>query len=88
MERANKNMTTISVEEFENGKLILMMKKGRIDESTLALIGDASNLGGRNREVIYRDEQLISTVKKVSIDIKTKLLTEIRRMKAWMVCQE
>ncbi len=35
---------------------------GRIDQPTTVIIGDGSRLGGRNREWISNDSQLIATV--------------------------
>ena len=61
---------------------------GRIDEPTFALIGDATTLGGRNREWIFRDDQLIATVQMASAGANAQLLYEIRSLKAILAGQE
>lgn len=40
------------------GSLLSFASGGRVDQPTLALVGDASRLGGRDREWWLRDEQL------------------------------
>lgn len=40
------------------GSLLSFASGGRVDQPTLALVGDASRLGGRDREWWMRDEQL------------------------------
>ena len=39
-------------------KLLSFSTGGRIDNATLAVVGDASKLGGSNKEWIFRDDQL------------------------------
>lgn len=48
---------------------------GRVDEPTIAVVGDAARLGGNNREWIFRDDQLIAVVQMATVG-QTRILTE------------
>ena len=48
---------------------------GRVDEPTIAVVGDAARLGGHNREWIFRDDQLIAVVQMATVG-QTRILTE------------
>lgn len=51
---------------------------GRVDRPTLALVGDASRLGGGNREWIFRDEQLRRIVAESSAATSGGMMSELR----------
>jgi tape measure domain-containing protein len=53
---------------------------GRIDAPTLALLGDASRLGGRNTEWIFRDEQLQDMLQSVVVAGQRGMLDTIQDM--------
>ncbi len=46
----------------------------------MAIIGDASRLGGRNREWIFNDSQLKATVKMASVGSNTMLIDKFDRV--------
>ena len=48
---------------------------GRVDEPTIAVVGDAARLGGNNREWIFRDDQLIAVVQMATVG-QTRILAE------------
>ncbi|HPP39502.1 MAG TPA: phage tail tape measure protein [Candidatus Kapabacteria bacterium] len=48
---------------------------GRVDEPTIAVVGDAARLGGHNREWIFRDDQLIAVVQMATVG-QTKVLAD------------
>ncbi|MDQ1266240.1 MAG: Phage tail tape measure protein [Bacteroidota bacterium] len=59
---------------------------GRADQPTMAIIGDASRLGGRNREWIFNDSQLQATVQMASVGSNAMLidkLDEVGRVLDW-----
>jgi len=61
---------------------------GRIDQPTMALIGDASRLGGRNREWIFNDSQLQSTVQMASVGSNAMLIAKLDRVEKLLASQE
>jgi len=61
---------------------------GRIDNPTMALIGDASKLGGRNREWVTNDKQLQQIVGMGANTANMELLNEMRAMRAMLASQQ
>jgi len=55
---------------------------GRIDQPTVAVIGDASRLGGNNREWVTTDKQLQTIVQMSSSAVAAPLLAEVRALRA------
>lgn len=55
---------------------------GRIDGPTLLVAGDASRLGGRDREWIFRDDQLRLLVASAIASQQSGLVEEVRRLTA------
>ena len=53
---------------------------GRVDQPTMALIGDASRLGSRNREWIFNDSQLQATVQMASVGSNAMLIAKLDRV--------
>lgn len=60
---------------------------GRIDQPTLALIGDGSKLGSANREWIFNDPQLITMVQMATIGANAGLIREIKLLNASLASQ-
>jgi len=54
----------------------------------MAIIGDASRLGGRNREWIFNDSQLKATVKMASVGSNTMLIDKFDRVEKLLASQE
>lgn len=54
---------------------------GRVDQPTLALVGDASRLGGGNREWIFRDDQLRRIMAETSLATGGGIVSELRGMR-------
>ena len=61
---------------------------GRIDQPTMAIIGDGSRLGGRNREWIFNDSQLIATVQMAGANSNSMLLAKLDRVEKLLASQE
>ncbi len=61
---------------------------GRIDQPTMAIIGDASRLGGRNREWIFNDSQLQATVQMASAGSNSQLIAKLDRLEKVLASQE
>lgn len=61
---------------------------GRIDEPTLAVVGDASRLGGLNREWVFRDEQLQQVVNSALSYQNNSMARELAEIKALLASQE
>ncbi|MBM2814435.1 MAG: hypothetical protein HW421_1197 [Ignavibacteria bacterium] len=61
---------------------------GRVDQPTMALIGDASRLGGRNREWIFNDSQLQATVQMASVGSNAMLIAKLDRVEKLLASQE
>lgn len=61
---------------------------GRIDQPTMAIIGDASRLGGRNREWIFNDSQLIATVQMAGANSNSMLIAKLDRVEKLLASQE
>ncbi len=61
---------------------------GRIDEPTLAVVGDASRLGGLNREWVFRDEQLQQVVNSALSQQNNSMARELAEIKALLASQE
>ncbi len=61
---------------------------GRIDQPTMAIIGDASRLGGRNREWIFNDSQLKATVQMASVGSNAMLIAKLDRVEKLLASQE
>lgn len=53
---------------------------GRIDQPTIALIGDAARLGGQNREWIFRDDQLRAVIAMSSQGNQRAVVGAIQRL--------
>lgn len=60
---------------------------GRIDQPTLAMIGDGARLGGKNREWIFNDSQLIATVQMASLGGNTLLINKLDRLEKLLASQ-
>lgn len=54
----------------------------------MALIGDASRLGGRNREWIFNDSQLIATVQMAGANSNSMLIAKLDRVEKLLASQE
>ncbi len=54
----------------------------------MALIGDASRLGGRNREWIFNDSQLIATVQMAGANSNSMLIAKLDRVEKLLATQE
>lgn len=54
----------------------------------MALIGDASRLGGRNPERIFNDSQLIATVQMASTGSNAMLIAKLDRVEKLLASQE
>ena len=54
----------------------------------MAIIGDASRLGGRNREWIFNDSQLKATDKKAGVGSNTMLIAKLDRVEKLLASQE
>ncbi len=54
---------------------------GRVDQPTLALIGDASKLGGTNREWIFNDQLLQDVIRMVVSHSNAGMIEEIRLLR-------
>ncbi len=54
---------------------------GRIDQPTMAVIGDGSRLGSINREWIFNDEQLRQVVGMASMNSSTQITKELRNVR-------
>ena len=61
---------------------------GRVDQPTMAVIGDASRLGGRNREWIFNDSQLQATVQMASVGSNAMLIAKLDRVEKLIASQE
>lgn len=61
---------------------------GRIDQPTMAIIGDGSRLGGRNREWIFTDSQLIATVQMAGVNSNSMLIAKLDRLEKLLASQE
>jgi hypothetical protein len=61
---------------------------GRIDQPTMAIIGDASRLCGRNREWIFNDSQLKATVQMASTGSNAMLISKLDRVEKLLATQE
>ncbi|MBE2189190.1 MAG: phage tail tape measure protein [Candidatus Kapabacteria bacterium] len=61
---------------------------GRIDQPTMAIIGDGSRLGGRNREWIFNDSQLIATVQMAGANSNSMLIAKLDRVEKLLASQE
>lgn len=61
---------------------------GRVDNPTLAVVGDASRLGGRNREWIFNDSQLVATVQMAGASSNAMLLAKLDRLEKLLASQE
>ena len=61
---------------------------GRVDQPTMAVIGDASRLGGRNREWIFNDSQLQATVQMASVGSNAMLIAKLDRVEKLLASQE
>jgi len=61
---------------------------GRIDQPTMAIVGDASRLGGRNREWIFNDSQLIATVQMAGANSNSMLIAKLDRVEKLLASQE
>jgi hypothetical protein len=61
---------------------------GRVDQPTMALIGDASRLCGRNREWIFNDSPLQATVQTASVGSNAMLIAKLNRVEKFLVSQE
>ena len=53
----------------------------------MAIIGDASRLGGRNREWIFNDSQLIATVQMTGANSNTMLITKLDKVEMLLASQ-
>lgn len=60
---------------------------GRIEQPTLAIVGDASRLGSRNREWIFSDPQLLDTIRMATLPISQSLLNELRSLRLLLASQ-
>ena len=61
---------------------------GRVDSPTLAVVGDASNLGSSNREWIFRDEQLSDTIRMANSLSAQNNETRLARIEKLLANQE
>lgn len=60
---------------------------GRIDDPTLAVVGDASRLGGRNREWIFNDSQLVATVQMANVGSGAAMIAKLDRLERLLASQ-
>jgi hypothetical protein len=68
--------------------LLSFSSGGRIDSPTMALIGDASRLGGSNREWVTRDKQLQQIVGMGANMANAELLNEMRALRQMLGSQK
>lgn len=61
--------------------LLSFASGGRIDSPALFVAGDGSNLGGPNREWIFRDDQLRDVIRLVVAEQNSGLLEEVRGLR-------
>ena len=61
--------------------LLSFSSGGRIDQPTLAIVGDAAQLGGRNREWIFTDQQLRSIMMEAAVAGQAVVVRELRSMR-------
>jgi len=61
---------------------------GRVDQPTMAIIGDGSRLGSRNREWIFNDSQLKATVQMASTGSNAALIAKLDRVEKLLASQE
>lgn len=61
---------------------------GRIDQPTLAVVGDASKLGSQNREWIFSDPQLIATIQMASAGANAILLERLSNIEKLLSSQQ
>ena len=54
----------------------------------MAIIGDGSRLGGRNREWIFNDSQLIATVQMAGANSNSMLIAKLDRVEKLLASQE
>ena len=54
----------------------------------MAIIGDGSRLGGRNREWIFNDSQLIATVQMAVANSNSMLIAKLDRVEKLLASQE
>ncbi len=54
----------------------------------MAIIGDGSRLGGRNREWIFNDSQLIATVQMAGANSNSMLIAKLDRVEKLLATQE
>lgn len=61
--------------------LLSFSSGGRVDQPTLAIIGDANKLGGSNREWVTNDKQLQTIVQMSASAVAAPLVAEIRALR-------
>jgi len=61
---------------------------GRVEEPTLAIVGDAARLGSQNREWIFSDPQLIATIQMASANANAVLIQRLSNIEQLLSQQE